>query len=664
MKAKFVICLLSVLCVMAWQGAADPIYVENPSFEEPGEGKIHGWDLEDGAHYDEDESAAEVPGWEADGNVEDSGVSNEGDQIMELEDGGWYGYVMGDDPPAYQLTDHTIAAGEYFTLTFDAYECYDGPEIKGSLYYDDNGTRVLVASTIVADLSQSEVAYGTVVFAAYDAPDCIGKRLGIEFDNPLFDDDFKWGTWSAMDDVKLDVSLSYANDIYPPDGAENIFPDVILEWFLEEGHSGDVYFGTMDDPNLTLFLEDTFDTTYDPEGLLELGTTYRWRIDTVDPNEGGNPVDLPGLTWSFTTIGEGVVILTEPQSKVVSAGDTAEFSVEAISVTGIVYQWYKVDKGGGGDIPIPGATGEVLTIEDVQLEDEGHYYCITTNDTGVPMVSAQARLMTKRLVGWWKLDGDLADSVELDVSGAPVHNGLATGGTPDYVSGVDGSAIEFLADGRVIAIRESGDYFNFYPHGMTVSVWVKTDTNQDGVMAKQLIPDEGKSVGWYIGVESGDGGFFTIHPNDELYGSNDTGNIFDGEWHLITAAMDPATQTSRIYVDGIIRGESDPFDFSALEMNEEPVVIGAENEGGINAFHGQVDDVRIWNYPREELDIAWMYLNIEEDKDVCFYQDDTWLRFDYAGEPGGPSYCRIDIEDVVEFAAAWLECHLVPTCVE
>ena len=42
---------------------------------------------------------------------------------------------------------------------------------------------------------------------------------------------------------------------------------------------------------------------------------------------------------------------------------------------------------------------------------------------------------------------------------------------------------------------------------------------------------------------------------------------------------------------------------------------------------------------------------------------DFKLQFDFAGEPGEPSYCRIDIEDLAEFVSAWLECHLVPVCI-
>ena len=100
-----------------------------------------------------------------------------------------------------------------------------------------------------------------------------------------------------------------------------------------------------------------------------------------------------------------------------------------------------------------------------------------------------------------------------------------------------------------------------------------------------------------------------------------------------------------------------------MQLNDEPVVLGAETQENINPFIGQIDDVRIWNYPLGDIDVVNLYLDFNEDKDVCMNQDDAWLSFDYAGEPGEPSYCKIDIEDVVEFASAWLECHLVPVCI-
>jgi hypothetical protein len=657
---------------MVGQGAAETIYVENHSFEEPGTDKTHGWDEEDGAvFYDQvngvELGPAEVPGWESDGTVEDSGVSYELDNVPVVEDGLWYGYIMGDDPTVYQLTDHTIAAGEYFTLTFDAYSVYDGPTIQASLYYEDGGARVPVATGTVTGLEDNAgyAVVGTVVFVAYDAPESIGKTLGIEFDNPENDDDFQYGSWTAMDNVRLEMGVSYANAIYPPKDGINIALDATLEWFLDEGYTCDVYFGTIGDPNVTLnpkVIEDSLATTYDPNGLV-YDTTYYWRVDTNDPNEGGNPVTLPGVTWSFKTITEYVAITREPESTTVPVGGTAEISVEALSITPITYEWYKVEAHGPASLV---STEEILTIADVQLDDEGKYFCELTNDKGT-VTSAQARLMIQRLVGWWKLDGDLADSVTDEVPGVETHIGDAVGGDPDYVlDGIDGgSAVDFVGDGRIISIRDSGEYFNFYPQGMTVSLWVRVGPDRDdGIISKQLVPEEGDPTGWLIGVKSVTGAQFTVHPEDTLSGSDDYGDIFDGDWHLITAVTDPVTHTNRIYVDGVVRQESQEYDFGVMATNEELVVLGAEDLEGESPYIGQLDDVRIWNYPLDTLDIAMLYLDFNPDKDVCLYQDEDWLKFDYAGEPGEASYCKIDIEDVVEFASTWLECHLVPTCVE
>ena len=181
MRRINVILFLVMLCLFVHGLNAESIYVENHSFEEPGTFKTHGWDEDDGAYFiDQDNNnigPAEVDGWESDGEVIDSGVAFENDKtIDDVLDGVWYGFLMGDDPPVWQLTDHTIAAGEVFTLLFDAYEEYDGPEVKANLYYDDNGTRVVVASTTVSGLDKESPKLGTVIFVAYDAPDSIGKK--------------------------------------------------------------------------------------------------------------------------------------------------------------------------------------------------------------------------------------------------------------------------------------------------------------------------------------------------------------------------------------------------------------------------------------------------------------------------------------------------------
>jgi hypothetical protein len=99
-----------------------------------------------------------------------------------------------------------------------------------------------------------------------------------------------------------------ATDPIPEDGVVDVPRDVVLSW--EPGPFADthnVYFGTgFDDVNNAdttntldvLVSEGQTATTYDPEGLLEFGQTYYWRIDEV--NAPPDSTVFKGDVWSFT----------------------------------------------------------------------------------------------------------------------------------------------------------------------------------------------------------------------------------------------------------------------------------------------------------------------------------------------------------------------------
>ncbi|MCU0915597.1 MAG: discoidin domain-containing protein [Planctomycetes bacterium] len=92
----------------------------------------------------------------------------------------------------------------------------------------------------------------------------------------------------------------------PADGATDVLRDAILSWGPGEGaKSHDVYFGTdlasvtnasRNNPLGVLVSQAQDPNTFEPPGLLALGTTYYWRIDEV---EGGTI--HKGKIWSFVT---------------------------------------------------------------------------------------------------------------------------------------------------------------------------------------------------------------------------------------------------------------------------------------------------------------------------------------------------------------------------
>jgi len=127
-------------------------------------------------------------------------------------------------------------------------------------------------------------------------PNCGGETSGVYY----------------FDNLRIPIGLQ-ASQPNPPDGATDVSRDVDLSW--KSGTSAgahDVYFGTDANavadatttdfgsyPGLTYVKIDV--NSYDP-GLLELQTTYYWRVDEVN-----EPDIWPSDVWSFTT-GEFITV--------------------------------------------------------------------------------------------------------------------------------------------------------------------------------------------------------------------------------------------------------------------------------------------------------------------------------------------------------------------
>ncbi|HNQ90630.1 MAG TPA: PEP-CTERM sorting domain-containing protein [Verrucomicrobiota bacterium] len=170
---------------------AASITVENFSFELPGTGKVRAWNGENGV---------DIPGWASDTTAADSGVESDWPGSSE---GSWAGFLMGTDPAAWQLTGHTIAAGDTFTLLVDAHNNWSATtpaHLTMSLYYDDAGSRVTAGSSTV-ELTDSFAQY-SLAFDSGTLPGSIGKNIGIMLQNGATTSD----SWIGIDNVRLDVA--------------------------------------------------------------------------------------------------------------------------------------------------------------------------------------------------------------------------------------------------------------------------------------------------------------------------------------------------------------------------------------------------------------------------------------------------------------------------
>jgi Concanavalin A-like lectin/glucanases superfamily/HpiC1 cyclase len=155
-----------------------PVTIVNPSFELPGTEKQTGFD--------------NVPGWSTDAPCEDSGVETG----YTPTDGDWTAYLKSGDPSVWQLTNHTITEWDVLEMKVDARITWAATTLKMTIYYDDNGTRVPVASQEVT-LSDAMQEY-SLSFSASDVPAAVGHKIGVEFSNTSTGE-----TWAGIDNVRL-----------------------------------------------------------------------------------------------------------------------------------------------------------------------------------------------------------------------------------------------------------------------------------------------------------------------------------------------------------------------------------------------------------------------------------------------------------------------------
>lgn len=184
--------LLAVMFIVSVAHAAT-VNLENAGFEQPATGKIsNDW--------------TSIPGWSSDTAPGDSGVDNATNHIPTgAFEGEYFGYTYQHDDPVWQTSNHTIAAGEVFTVDFQASDLWTNGGSWGNmtvwLYYYDEGTssRVLMDSVKVEGLTyKAGWTAGSLTVAADDYAAGIGSKVGVQFH----------GTdhgWNAIDDVQLDV---------------------------------------------------------------------------------------------------------------------------------------------------------------------------------------------------------------------------------------------------------------------------------------------------------------------------------------------------------------------------------------------------------------------------------------------------------------------------
>ncbi len=390
--------------------------------------------------------------------------------------------------------------------------------------------------------------------------------------------------------------------------------------------------GITTEPNSVVYVDTiagwdggTLRASYTPSPELNMDGHYLWRVDMVYDDA----TEIEGNVWTFDTQLSIPIITAGPDYQVVDAAGTANFALTVSSVSAVTYQWYQYVDGisdvalsDAGDIS--GAATDSLSITNVELADEGGYFCIVNNDSGVPAQSAQGLLGVKRRIAYWDFESSNANST---VANSPVS---FLYGDPNFVTtGIVGSAMEFDNDTGAEDILytdpDEASYFDICNYNMTVACWIKSSfaANWGPMVARNGEDGEG----WQLRHHGNtlDRICFTSRGtgNDDGTASNRT--VYDGNWHYAVGTYDGTVK--KVYIDGVLSRVYSGDDGSIAQESDEvsgligsspsPVALAGRVQG--DAINGLtfddvtpciLDEVEIYNYALDAATIAQTYADI------------------------------------------------------
>lgn len=436
------------------------------------------------------------------------------------------------------------------------------------------------------------------------------------------------------------VTLSWEAGTAAPSGYKVYFSDVLDEVL---GADDAAYVGTTASTSL-------------PVAAIDTDTTYYWSVTSIT-----EPNDVPGVVWTFDTVKTYPVVISQPASQQVVAGETASFTYDVDSISQPYYQWFDANGALADSGDFSGTQTASLVIANAQAAYEGEYYCQVTNLAGT-VTSHAATLRINRLVGHWNLNQPAGSDPNVawqDLSGTgndlqPLYTIPETYVWTEGADGTENGALVFdltyalgtkKADGTMKAIPVGNEPF-------TISLWFK--------MAQQTNFGAGL-IGWgnygnfnqcnAIARYNNASNWVTNYWWDKDMSATRGYSLTDDNWHQVVVTYDGTTRV--IYIDGIQAATDSPAPHNV--QTSENFLVGKANSLTSMAefFEGALDDVKVYNYALAKIEVAKSYTDIRGGE-LCAVPPAMDLNGD----------CVVDLSDVAEIAANWLECGLVPTCLE
>ncbi len=212
---------------------------------------------------------------------------------------------------------------------------------------------------------------------------------------------------------------------------------------------------------------------------------------------------------------------------------------------------------------------------------------------------------SEKPVLWYDFNQETGTSV-YDQSGTGNH-GLMTNMDVRvaYTLGKYGKSLAFDGNDYYISASSSST-LNFGTGDFSIGAWVRLDGTASNRIVNKFDPVLNSGTGWIFDVNNTIGGAnapgyvrFRMDDGTTNIDYAIDGEVDDGEWHHVGVTIDRDNSVGlKIYVDGILKGETDASGASLTLDNTEmfgvatiPVALGSY-------FDGNIDEIKVYNYVR------------------------------------------------------------------
>ncbi|MDJ0660630.1 MAG: cadherin domain-containing protein [Crocosphaera sp.] len=180
------------------------------------------------------------------------------------------------------------------------------------------------------------------------------------------------------------------------------------------------------------------------------------------------------------------------------------------------------------------------------------------------------------------------------------------GGTGDDVLIGDSNAQNLSLDGTndYVSVANHND-LNFGTGSFTIEAWVYDDPDSvnswNNAVSKKV--GSGNTSGWVLRIDNFDRPEFYLADGGSRVDVESSNALTEGQWYHLAGVVDRNTNEAYLYVNGQLEATASLASLGSVDTNNSLKFGNWDNLGSSNFWHGQIDDVRLWNEARSALDI-------------------------------------------------------------